>query len=302
MTEPVLSPEEVAALRDNIHAKGETPLSVDLLSSERALRRNAMRFAENLETFWESFSQLLTKTTRVTCKVQTQPFEVLSKKGMSDALRGLGMLSPLTMDHSEVGFWGVPVNAGFFVIEHLFEAEESAPQPTQAVERTRFTEIEQHLLRPIVDDTTRLLGECARCVFQKTSTFLAASQVEKWELVALWRIQCAVNGQTLEWTLAMSAQGLERLVGDNRQPLTNRAAQRSLELNLEHAAVTVSAELGSVSINVAELLALRAGDVLRLDKGREELLPLSVEGNVKFLGKPVQRGHVFGVSIEEVCR
>ncbi|MFZ5861433.1 MAG: flagellar motor switch protein FliM [Nitrospirota bacterium] len=54
---------------------------------------------------------------------------------------------------------------------------------------------------------------------------------------------------------------------------------------IEHCTTTVSAELGSVMLNVNDVGRLAVGDVVVLDRGVNDELPVSVEGRPKFLGK-----------------
>ena len=75
-------------------------------------------------------------------------------------------------------------------------------------------------------------------------------------------------------------------------------APMSIARNLQSALVEVSACLGQTQLTMAELLALRPGDLIRLERGRTERVPVSVEGVTKFLGQPTQCGGAFGVTIE----
>ena len=63
------------------------------------------------------------------------------------------------------------------------------------------------------------------------------------------------------------------------------------------ASVELHADLASTELSVAELLALRPGDILRLDQTQTDPVAVRVEGVTKFLGQPMQRGGVFGVEV-----
>jgi flagellar motor switch protein FliM len=52
------------------------------------------------------------------------------------------------------------------------------------------------------------------------------------------------------------------------------------------ARLPISVELGSTSITVSELLDIRAGDVIRLDRGVEVELPIMAGKRARFVGRP----------------
>jgi flagellar motor switch/type III secretory pathway protein FliN len=62
--------------------------------------------------------------------------------------------------------------------------------------------------------------------------------------------------------------------------------------------VKISSNLGAVNISVDELLKLKEGDLLRLDRSQEEVVPVMVEGQTKMLGMPIQCNGAFGVEIK----
>ena len=64
---------------------------------------------------------------------------------------------------------------------------------------------------------------------------------------------------------------------DDRLKLTDR---------LQHANLPLLVELGSATITVAELLELRTGDVIRLDRSVEADLPILAGKRARFLGRP----------------
>jgi flagellar motor switch protein FliM len=61
--------------------------------------------------------------------------------------------------------------------------------------------------------------------------------------------------------------------------------------------VDVSVELGCTRMTLRQVLALRPGTVLTLDRNRSDELPIHIEGVRKFLGIPVQDDGVIAVEI-----
>jgi len=101
-----------------------------------------------------------------------------------------------------------------------------------------------------------------------------------------------VDGQTMNLLPAL----LEQISG----PTTTSQGEPPewLAQHLGRAPVEVGAVLGSATLYVGELLKLKKGDVLRLDRAQSEPLPVLVEGIPKYRGRPVQRNGSFGVEIE----
>jgi flagellar motor switch protein FliN/FliY len=65
--------------------------------------------------------------------------------------------------------------------------------------------------------------------------------------------------------------------------------------------VTLNAGLGSVSMTVQELLALKAGEIVRLDAQLNDLVELSLNGAPVGRGEIVAVNDSFGVRIVEIA-
>jgi flagellar motor switch protein FliM len=72
----------------------------------------------------------------------------------------------------------------------------------------------------------------------------------------------------------------------------------SLRAQVKRALVEVTSELGSIDVSVGELLALKPGDVLRLDRSQSDPLLVFVEAVPKFLARPLHRKGCFALQIE----
>jgi flagellar motor switch protein FliM len=71
----------------------------------------------------------------------------------------------------------------------------------------------------------------------------------------------------------------------------------TLKLGVEQAEITVSAELGSIEVNVSDLIALRPGDVFEMD--RPDTVVVEASGVPLFRGKWGRHGRKIAVRIEE---
>lgn len=65
--------------------------------------------------------------------------------------------------------------------------------------------------------------------------------------------------------------------------------------------VKLEARLGSATLSVKDLLALRAGEVLRLDAQLNDLVELQLNGAVVARGEIVAAGDAFAVRLVEVA-
>ena len=68
--------------------------------------------------------------------------------------------------------------------------------------------------------------------------------------------------------------------------------QRILQENVKNVPAEMRVELGKAEIPAGDILALSAGDIIRLDRRKDDLLPAFVEGVRKYMGTPgVHRGN-----------
>ena len=88
-------------------------------------------------------------------------------------------------------------------------------------------------------------------------------------------------------------------VTSSRRHTNTPEARASIEDNLKRATVKVSAELGSTSLTVEELVRLQEGDVLLLDPGSVRSARLKVVDQYKFRGVPGLVGGRLAVQVTE---
>jgi len=95
-------------------------------------------------------------------------------------------------------------------------------------------------------------------------------------------------------TTKLSAQ--KWFAGSNRRH--SAASRRMLSYQVNNSTVDCSVRLGGTRINIRDFLALRPGDVVRLDQKTEQDLRLLVSQVPKFVGKPALQGKklVFSVT------
>jgi flagellar motor switch protein FliM len=75
---------------------------------------------------------------------------------------------------------------------------------------------------------------------------------------------------------------------------------RTLARQLQHTFVTCICRLGTAEISVMELMDLRVGDILTLDRKATDEVDLMIGGHVKFRGKPGTAGRKVALHINHV--
>jgi flagellar motor switch protein FliM len=95
-------------------------------------------------------------------------------------------------------------------------------------------------------------------------------------------------------TTKLSAQ--KWFAGSNRR--TSPSSRRILSFQVNNAPVDCTVRLGGARLSINDFLALRPGDVLKIDRKTEQDLDLQIEGVPKFVGKPALQGKklVFSVT------
>ena len=70
------------------------------------------------------------------------------------------------------------------------------------------------------------------------------------------------------------------------------ALKRILEENIKNVEAEIKVELGNAQISAGDIIDLEQGDIIQLDKRRDDLLPVYLAGIKKFMGSPgIHRGN-----------
>lgn len=68
--------------------------------------------------------------------------------------------------------------------------------------------------------------------------------------------------------------------------------QRTLQENIKNVPVDIKVELGTVTLPAADIMELQPGDIIQLDRRKDDNLPAFIEGVRKYMGAPgVHRGN-----------
>ncbi len=76
--------------------------------------------------------------------------------------------------------------------------------------------------------------------------------------------------------------------------------RKAIDLVLGKATLEVRIELGTATLTIGEILAMAPGDVIVLDQGLKDLMPGTIGGKQRLMGKPGRIGRKLGVVVERV--
>jgi flagellar motor switch protein FliM len=301
MTAPLLSPEEVAALRTSEGGEEAKVVPIDLHGSERAARKALAALDRLLIPVTAGAQRSLGRALQAPCSVDSKPAEVVGPQAAATVIETQVQSARIQAGAETVALVGVELSLAFALVESAFGAavSEAPASPLYVPERHRLTQLELKVVAPTLLGMADLLASAFQAEGAPLKSELLTQTFElppSCDYVVLWRLEVkagAVSGSITTTALpallgALRNQSGASLASPNRSRMTSLLRSASLEL---------SADLGSTELSVAELLALRAGDVLRLDRSHADLLPVSVEGVAKLWGRPIQRNGVFGIEV-----
>ena len=127
-------------------------------------------------------------------------------------------------------------------------------------------------------------------------------------MVAVFEIR--MNGETSTMTMCIPYSVIEPIIGNlstralfasnrHEEHGTNMA---SLISSLKDVRVGVSAVLGSVQLDLSDIVGLRTGNVVVLDSKRDQPIPVYVSGEQKFTAHPRTTSKHYAVKVEEVTK
>jgi len=240
-------------------------------------------------------SQIFTALLRSGCKVAVDPLEVLPGARLVDLLVDPRFVYGIKVGGmKDAGLLSVDGLLGTAFVASQFGGKPSLDPPTTDMptytERWTVSRLAEQLLESLVK-VVRPDIELKAALDASSPTPLAA--VSEAQAVLLITMRVAVEDQRCGITLALdtTAPGL-KLVSRPALLLGSPMAQP-----LRRVPLSVSAVLGQAQLTVSQLIALKAGDLLVLDTMVDSAIPLQVEGQPKFIGKPMITRGSLGLEI-----
>ena len=309
--EPLFTSEEMTALRADLQQpKTRTVESIDLVSGDHSFRKNIPLLERRLKIFAASAQAMLTRSLRQAHDCKILPTEIMAASMATVTMRDHMLVGALKSITEELyGFIGIEPALCFMLIERAFGApvaEFSEDESLFLPNRDRLTEVEKETLSPLLQEFGMQLGallfenEGGDLTVQLVPGGLSPEIDSNIDTAMVWRLACNLAPeQNSSIVITLLPNLIERVVRGS-DPLEVEAQGAWMPGHLLATDVEVSSQLGAVEMLASELLAIRPGDVLRLDRGQADTVPVLIEGIEKLQGTPVRRNGAYGIRIEQV--
>jgi flagellar motor switch protein FliM len=305
---PLLSAEEMEALRaDLAQPKSRAAEPVDLASGDHALRKIVPIIERRLELFTGAVDMSVARGIRESLTNKADPPDVIGPRTASGTMRELAMVAEIhAPDFGLVGYIGIETLIAFLLIERAFgSGVVTGPSQNEnwvTPQRQRLTSVERNTLLPML---TGLARELRLRVFDEMKVDFKVDLVPgglppelppQVESTIVWRMRFDLGKEKSGLVLVLLPNILELLITKTR--IDTEDLPFMMTAHVSQANVQVTSVLGNVGISVSELLEMKPGDLLRLDRSQEDMVPVNVEGTTKLVGSPIQRNGAFGVEIK----
>lgn len=206
----------------------------------------------------------------------------------------------------------IDLDLAFLVIDRMLGGSSGDATHTRA--GASVTEIEMLLLqdmgRGLIAEFVNAWEQVEPLRSRGCQVALAATQIPELlpsEIALVVRNQVQVLNSTGWLSVCLPASLLEplmprlnaRLLFANPRTQAGDQAEQALERRMAQVPLSLHVELGRISLRVAELLSIEAGDVIRLDTSADSVLPVVIENRTCFFGQPGQRSGQLAIRIVE---
>ncbi|MDH5671864.1 MAG: FliM/FliN family flagellar motor switch protein [Myxococcales bacterium] len=297
--EPLLSAEETTALLDALRVgmEGEEPVDeADLTSPERRLRDSLSKADGVSRILAEHTDRFFLRLANFSTSSEEQPAEIVPYKVVKNSIEpGSAVLSISTRGGSSALLVLGPLLVSFYLNRRLgaplrLDEEEKAPP------RTELSTLDRRILLPLLvalveafaepwcDDPKALTPEE---ILTDMTNLPALTQFEPMLQVSL---RVALTPLISEQVMLALSAGAVRDTLPRHKPRKHRSTpgdQERLCARLREAMVDMVAVLGQTDVTLRDVLMLRKGDIIRLDKAPEVPLELRIDDTTVALGAPV---------------
>lgn len=319
----VLSQEEIDALLAAIHSGTTTAEEMKAETSKTKVRvydfRHPAKFSrehtQTLHAIHESFARLYSTALSAQMRLITAidvasvdqlTFEEFMRTLTSPAVVVVYSLAPLE-GHALLEFH--PTTA-MSILDRLLGG------PGRAVGKPReLTDIEQSLLGRVVAKGLTCFAEAWKSVVDSMTPTIESIEtnprfvhiIPPQDTVALITFEMKIGEAQGAMRLCIPYPSLEPIMARMSKQLyfasvreQNAAQHQELKRNLDKVEVPLALVLGQTDITVGDLLNLQPGDVVALDKLANQDLPIMVEQDCKFYGRPGLVGNRLAAQITTV--
>jgi flagellar motor switch protein FliM len=311
--EPLLTGEETEALLEAMRSSASSApdvLGADLASPDRPLRQALGRADRCVEELGRAMRSTMLRVARCSAAAEVEPAEILPFNVLQQAIAAGSAVALLRVNGSVGGLAVVGPSLAAFVIERRLGAPlERAEKSQPATVREQLSAFDRRVLEPLFGalaesferawtggDGAVEVGE----ILSRSSEVPTLPSIEPMLRFGL-RVRTAAATDDVFVALTSSAvRTTARREEAQAQPATPGDRER-LALRIVAAEVELVAVLGKSTTTVRELLALSAGDIVRLDQVPGKPVDVAVEGVIKLRGLPVVHHGNLAIEIEEAC-
>ena len=312
-SEPLLSLEETNALLDAMRSGSEgtsTVETLDLTSAERPLR-DALGTADNCaRALAEAIDKLMLRASGCSSSTEELPAEIIPYKVVRSAIPQGSAIVPFRGADGSLGVMTIGAQLVSFILDRRMGAPLGRELPSEP--RTMLSLLDRRLLEPFARSVVELCAKhwCDDAHAFPTGPVLSQAadlpMLPQFEplLQLVFRVTpTGVAGDQV--VLALSSGIVSRSKGASRpaeiiQAAPSPADRTRMTAAIHGADIDAVAILGQHHSTVRELLALRTGDILRLESTPEEALEVRVGDKTVFRGMPVVRRGNLSVQISSL--
>ncbi len=282
----------------------------DFSSQERTVRGRMPALEMINEKFCRSARGLLFNLLRKS--VDISPEGVKAEK-YEEFLRNLQVPSSLNVFQINglrgQGVLALDPNLVFLIVDSYFGGD---GRFHTRIEGRDFTNVEQAVVRKVVDIIFQEMNEIWRTVHQVEFKLVRSEMNPQFvnimghiEPVIVSTFKMDIESLSNKFILCIPFSSLEpirdKLCGIQKVDF-NEAVDRKWSASLleqfGNVPLSVSGEMGEALISVSELLGLKAGDIIQLDRKIREPLTLSIEGIPKLVARPGVMDNNYALKIQ----
>jgi flagellar motor switch protein FliM len=304
-SEPLLSLEETNALLDAMRSGSEGTSSVealDLTSAERPLR-DALGTADACaRSLAEAVDKLMLRTTGCSSSTEELPAEIVPYKVVRSAIPQGSAIVPFRANDGSLGVMTIGPQLVSFILDRRMGAPLGKDLPSEP--RVILSLLDRRLLEPFAHSVVELFAKhwCDDAKAFPGGPVLSQPadlpMLPQFEPLLQLVFRVTPNGMAGDQVVLALASGIVSRAKSATRPIViqsapNLADRSRMVTALGGTNVDTIAILGELRSTVRELLALRAGDVLRLETTPEEPLDVRIGDKTVLRGMPVvHRGNM----------
>jgi flagellar motor switch protein FliM len=297
--DPLLTREEVAAVVAETTGIAREPIAerVDLAGGDRLLRTLLPALDPFVRRVGERLRALLTPLVKADVRVQAAPAQIVAPSSWPCQGGYVALASLRVADMPFGGLLMIDPAITSLLVSRAFGSRRTVEDPPQR----SLSAVERRVVSTTVESIVHEIGaafrEVAPLAFSlgRIEADERALHLERWGgagLLVTASVQTADLSGSLSLGLATAALEplrvhlLRRSSDEGAASAARETAVRIGRL-VRDATLEMTVVIGQARLTLAQLVALRAGDVVHLDRAVGDPIPVRLEGVTKFSGRPV---------------